>query len=56
VHDFERADGGRAVVALHGRTAGPDGHGAVGATVLDALDPDTAKSSFYPGLLFGGIQ
>ncbi|MCA9592271.1 MAG: hypothetical protein KC776_03145 [Myxococcales bacterium] len=56
VHDFERADGGRAVIALHASTAGDDAHGALGATVLDGLAPDTARSKFFPGLLLGGLQ
>ncbi|MBX3185629.1 MAG: hypothetical protein KF819_01385 [Labilithrix sp.] len=44
VFDVARADGGRSLVAL-------DARGAVGATVLDALAPDTAASRSYYGLL-----
>ena len=39
-----RDDGGRSLVAL-------DNRGAVGATVLDAIAPDTATSRSYYGLL-----
>lgn len=39
----------RALIALH-----PGG--ALGATVLDAREPDTASTRFFPGLLLGGIQ
>ena len=42
--DVARADGGRSLVTL-------DGRGAGGATVLDALAPDTAASRSYYGLL-----
>ena len=42
--DVARADGGRALVTL-------DARGAGGATVLDALAPDTASSRSYYGLL-----
>jgi hypothetical protein len=44
VFDVARADGGRSLVAL-------DARGAVGATVLDALAPDTIASHSYYGLL-----
>ncbi len=54
VFDIERRDGGRALVALH--TTQGTGSGALGATVLDALAPDTAKSRFHPGLMFGGLR
>lgn len=54
VHELARRDGGRAVLAIH--AVYRDGHGALGATVLDALAPDTAKSRFYPGLMFGGLR
>ncbi len=53
VWDIERRDGGRAAIALHASER--DGHAALGATVLDALDPDTAKSRFYDGLIYGGL-
>ena len=54
VYDIERRDSGRAAIALHASE-----HGSavsLGATVLDGLDPDTAKSRFHPGLLLGGLQ
>jgi hypothetical protein len=51
VYDVERADGGRSAIALH---AVPSS--ALGATVLDALAPDTAKTRFYGGLLLGGLR
>lgn len=55
VYDIARADGGRAAVALH--TALNSGDGAdVDATVLDALKPDTAETSFYTGLMLGGLR
>jgi len=44
VYDVHRIDGARALVAI-------DPRGGVGATVLDALSPDTAKSKSYYGLL-----
>jgi len=37
----------RTLLALHAE-------GARGATLLDALQPDTAQTRFYPGLLLGG--
>jgi hypothetical protein len=48
VFDVARRDGGRSLVAL-------DVRGAVGATVLDALAPDTAASRSYYGLLLEGL-
>lgn len=48
VFDIERRDGGRALVALHGS-------GLLGATVLDALEPDSAATRFYPALLLGDL-
>ena len=48
VFDVARADGGRALVAL-------DSSGAVGATVFDALTPDTATARSYSGLLLEGL-
>ncbi len=39
--------GERTLIALHNA-------GGRGATVLNALDPDTAATRFFPGLLFGG--
>jgi hypothetical protein len=44
VYDLARADGGRSLVAI-------DARGGVGATVLDALAPDTTTSRSYYGLL-----
>jgi len=48
VFDVARDDGGRALVAL-------DGDGNVGATVFDALSPDTATARSYSGLLLEGL-
>lgn len=53
VWDVERKDGGRAAIALHASDKGD--HASLGATVLDALDPDTAETRFYDGLIFGGL-
>jgi hypothetical protein len=44
VFDVARADGGRSLIAL-------DARGGIGATVLDALAPDTTASRSYYGLL-----
>ncbi|HEY8080322.1 MAG TPA: hypothetical protein VIF62_39600 [Labilithrix sp.] len=44
VWDLARADGGRSLVAI-------DARGAVGATVLDALAPDTTQSKSFYGFL-----
>ena len=48
VFDVARRDGGRSLVAL-------DARGAVGATVLDAVAPDTAAARSYYGLLLEGL-
>ena len=48
VFDVERAGGGRSVIALHMG-------GGVGATVLDALAPDTTASRSYYGILLEGL-
>lgn len=48
VFDVARPEGGRSLVAL-------DLRGAGGATVLDALVPDTAASRSYYGLLLEGL-
>lgn len=48
VYDIERRDGSRAVIALHSL-------GNLGVTVLDALDPDSAETRFYPALLLGDL-
>ncbi len=55
VFDIGRPDGGRTLIALHsvsnqGRSPG------LGATVLDGVNPDTATSVFYGGLLLGGLR
>jgi hypothetical protein len=44
VFDVAKRDGGRALIAI-------DARGAVGATVIDALAPDTVTSHSYYGLL-----
>lgn len=49
VYDVARADGGRALVAL-------DLRGSVGATVLDAISPDTLASRSYYGLMLERLQ
>ena len=49
VYDIARDDGGRALVAIHAQ-------GAIGATVFDALSPDTATARLYSGLLLEGVQ
>lgn len=46
--DVARDDGGRALIALHAT-------GNVGATVFDALSPDTATARSYAGLLLEGL-
>lgn len=48
VFDVARADGGRSLVAI-------DARGAVGATVVDALVPDTTASRSYYGLILEGL-
>ncbi len=48
VYDVARRDGGRAIVAI-------DQRGAGGATVVDAIAPDTAQSRSYYGLLLEGL-
>jgi len=49
VFDVARPDGGRALVAL-------DRTGGVGATILDALAPDTIASRSYYGILLEGLR
>src|SRR6185312_3787077 len=44
VYDVQRLDGGRAAIAIHG-------DGTLGATVFDALVPDTVTSRRVPALL-----
>jgi hypothetical protein len=46
-YDVARADGGRSLIAIHAV-------GSIGATVFDALQPDTATSRRYSALLLGG--
>ncbi len=53
VYDIARRDSGRAAIALH--VSEKDSTVSLGATVLDGLDPDTAKTRFYPGVLLGGL-
>ena len=48
VYDIGRADGGRALIATHDS-------GAFGITVVDGLNPDTATSRVYSGLLLEGL-
>ena len=48
VFDVARADGGRSLIAI-------DARGGVGATVLDALAPDTTASRSYYGILLEGL-
>ena len=48
VFDVARPDGGRSLVAI-------DPRGGVGATVLDALAPDTTASRSYYGILLEGL-
>jgi hypothetical protein len=48
VFDIERPGGGRALIAI-------DRTGGVGATVLDALEPDTIASRSYYGILLEGL-
>ncbi len=51
VFDIEREDGGRAIVALHTMS-----EAGFGATVFDALDPDTAHSRFYSGFELAEVK
>lgn len=48
VYDVARADGGRALIALHGS-------GSVGATVFDARKPDNATARLYSALFLEGL-
>jgi hypothetical protein len=47
--DVARDDGGRALVAVQGG-------GAFGATVFDALAPDSATARAYSAIVLGGLQ
>lgn len=54
VFDVLTRDGvGRAAIALHATDTGNSS--GVGATLLDALDPDTAESRYFAGLMLGGL-
>jgi hypothetical protein len=48
VYDVARADGGRALIALHG-------NGSIGATVFDARKPDNATARLYSALFLEGL-
>jgi hypothetical protein len=50
VFDIERKDGGRSAIALHT----DDGDWA--ATVLDANDPNSSQTAFYPALFWEDMQ
>jgi hypothetical protein len=52
VFDIERADGDRSVLVLHEQF---ERSGDLGVTLFDALDPDSAKTSFVSGLTLEGI-
>src|SRR5690606_23888022 len=43
VYDVERADGGRAAIMLHR-------DGGLSATVMDASDPSSSKTAYFPAL------
>lgn len=49
VFDIERKDGGRAAIALHLGASW-------GATLLDAREPDSASTFYYPALELEGLQ
>jgi hypothetical protein len=51
VFEIARDDGGQALVAIHS-----DRSGSLGATVFDALKPDTATSRQHSALLLEGLQ
>jgi hypothetical protein len=53
VYDIETANGRRSLVALHMPAAG-GGERGIGATLFDALSPDTTRARFVTGLAFGG--
>lgn len=50
VFDFERGDGGRAALLLHGERTG------FAASLLDAFDPDPTEARYFPALHLGGLQ
>jgi hypothetical protein len=49
IFDVAGSDGQRTLSALHNG-------GSHGVTLMNALDPDTAKTRYYPGLLLEGLQ
>lgn len=49
IFDIARADGGRAALLFHSQ-------GSLDVTLLDAEKPDSASSSYFPGLHWEGIQ
>jgi hypothetical protein len=49
VFDVAGSDGQRTLIALHNG-------GSHGVTLMNALDPDTAQTRYYPGLLLEGLQ
>jgi hypothetical protein len=54
VYDFERGDGTRAALCLHGTDAARS-VGTVGATLFDAEQPDSADTRYFGGLMLGGL-
>ncbi len=54
VYDIERADGSRAALTMHG-TDGATEAGALGLTLFDAEEPDSADTRFFGGLLLEGL-
>lgn len=48
IFDIAGSDGQRTLMALHDQ-------GSQGMTLLNALDPDTASTRFYPGILYVGL-
>lgn len=55
VFDIERTNGsGRTLIALHGSGSSFDDRADLGATLFDALEPDSAESRFYSGLALEG--
>ncbi len=55
IHDIQRADGGRAALVFHGTEASSE-TGDPGVTLLDALNPISAKSRFFGGLFLEGLR
>jgi dipeptidyl aminopeptidase/acylaminoacyl peptidase len=54
LYDIERSDASRAAIALHG-SDGYVSNDDVAVTLLDALDPDSAETSYFGGLLLEGL-